>query len=812
MTVRDGFVLTRHARDGVDGIEISLWLATADGPLLLRYSRQRAVCFIPSHQQSIAAAALPARSRVSFEPLALRDADLAAVTGCYFLSQQDLRSATQSWADAGVLVYEADVRAADRFLMERFVCGGAQVSGTFTAQGSFQIASAPRLTPSAFVPQLKVVSLDIETAMQGLELFSIGVYSEWKQQIERVVFLAKENARHDEDDALVRYCGSEMGVWSAFVKWLDGFDPDVIIGWSVVSFDLNFLARWCEARKLPFAVGRNRSEARWLGQDDDGDRRQIQLQGRVVLDGIDWLKQAGHVYERFSLEFVSRQLLDEGKLLTGSGRGEDIAQLFAEAPAELAAYNIKDCELVWRIFAKTDLISFALARSQLTGLALGRIGGSVAAFDFRYLPLLHRAGFVAPDQQYADLSVVSPGGYVMDSQPGLYDSVVVLDFKSLYPSIIRSFLIDPLGLVLGLQETGLQETGLQGAGLQGAGLHEETARQPLIEGFDGAVFTRSPALLPGLIAELWCARDEAKASHNRALDLAVKILMNSFYGVLGSPGCRFFEPRLASSITRRGHQIIQDSRRFIEARGYPVIYGDTDSLFVWLKHRYPHETACELAQLLVVDINAYWRQRLREEFDLDSALEIKFEAHYRRFFMPTIRNSEQGSKKRYAGLVECRDAQGQWQRELVFKGLESVRSDWTRLAKRFQHELYRRIFCEEPFEDYVRNLVAEVRAGLHDADLVYRKRLRAQLDSYQRNVPPHVQAALKLQQAGTRVRRGDTIEYVICRDGAFPVQLQHTAPDYAHYIERQLAPAADSLLQCVGASFATIVEAQISLF
>jgi len=797
-TVRDGFVLTRHARDGADGIEISLWLSTNEGPLLLRYPRQRAVCFIPSDQQPIAAAVLAPRLRVSFESLALRNADLAAVTGCYFLSQQDLRAATQSWVDAGVLVYEADVRAADRFLMERFVRGGAQVSGLFTAQSNFQISEVPRLAPSAFMPQLKVVSLDIETAMHGLELFSIGVYGEWRQQVVQIVFMAKRG----DDDALVRYCGSEMGVWSAFVKWLEEFDPDVIIGWSVVSFDLNFLARWCEARKLPFAIGRNRTEARWFGQDDDGDRRQIQLQGRVVLDGIDWLKQAGHVYERFSLEFVSRQLLDEGKLLTGSGRGEEIAQLFAEAPAELAAYNIKDCELVWRIFEKTDLVSFALARSQLTGLALGRTGASVAAFDFRYLPLLHRAGFVAPDQQHGDFSVTSPGGYVMDSQPGLYDSVVVLDFKSLYPSIIRSFLIDPLGLILGLREVRLQETSSI----------DENSQQPLVEGFDGAVFTRSPALLPGLIAELWRARDEAKASHNRALDLAVKILMNSFYGVLGSPGCRFFEPRLASSITRRGHQIIQDSRRFIEARGYPVIYGDTDSLFVWLKHRYPHETACELAQLLVVDINAYWCQRLREEFDLESALEIKFEAHYRRFFMPTIRNSEQGSKKRYAGLVEFRDAQGQWQRELIFKGLESVRSDWTRLAKQFQQELYRRIFCDEPFEEYIRNLVAEVRAGLHDADLVYRKRLRAQLDSYQRNIPPHVQAALKLQQKGIRVRRGDTIEYVICRDGAFPVQLEYATPDYAHYIERQLAPPADSLLQCVGTSFANIAEAQISLF
>ena len=83
----------------------------------------------------------------------------------------------------------------------------------------------------------------------------------------------------------------------------------------------------------------------------------------------------------------------------------------------------------------------------MTGLAIDRQGGSSAAFDNLYLPQLHRKGFVAPDIGSHPNQQHSPGGYVMDSTPGLYDNVLVLDFKSLYPSIIRTFKIDPLGLV-----------------------------------------------------------------------------------------------------------------------------------------------------------------------------------------------------------------------------------------------------------------------------------------------------------------------------------------------------------------------------
>ena len=98
---------------------------------------------------------------------------------------------------------------------------------------------------------------------------------------------------------------------------------------------------------------------------------------------------------------------------------------------------------------------------------------------------------------------------------------------------------------------------------------------------------------------------------------------------------------------------------------------------------------------------------------------------------------------------------------MVFKGLETVRTDWTPLAQQFQKTLYLRIFRNEPYQDYIRETIASLMAGELDDQLVYRKRLRRPLAEYQRNVPPHVRAArrrTKRMYAGAArrsIRTGD---------------------------------------------------------
>ncbi|EWH03262.1 multidrug DMT transporter [Halomonas sp. BC04] len=333
-------------------------------------------------------------------------------------------------------------------------------------------------------------------------------------------------------------------------------------------------------------------------------------------------------------------------------------------------------------------------------------------------------------------------------------------------------------------------------------------------GFRGARFSRTQHALPGIVERVWQGRETAKRERNAPLSQALKIIMNAFYGVLGSRGCRFFDPRLASSITLRGHAIMHRTRELIEAEGYTVIYGDTDSTFVWLGSPHAESEASAIGRAIAERVNRWWDEHLSSTLGLESALELQFETHYCRFLMPTIRGAEQGSKKRYAGLVRGEGGE----ESIVFKGLEAVRADWSPLAKAFQQELYRRVFTHQPHREFVRDYVRRTLAGEYDERLVYRKRLRRRLDDYHRNVPPHVRAARLADEYNQQLGRprqyqnGGWIRYVMTVAGPEPLETRRSAIDYQHYLSRQLQPVADAILPFVGDDFSSLIDRQLGLF
>ncbi|CAI3788754.1 DNA polymerase II [Pseudomonas sp. MM227] len=787
MTPQQGFILTRHWRDTAEGTQVELWLATDAGPRLVRLPLQPSVAFLPTLQQEHARRLLEGEVGVELKPLALRDFDQQPVSGLYCRQYGQLQRLETMLRQAGIAVYEADIRPPERYLMERFITAAVGFDGQLQADGQYHEARLK--LASAYRPQLRLASLDIETTAQG-ELYCIGIEGCGQRD---VFMLGPPNGDARTLDFALHYRQSRVELLQSLNAWFAEHDPDVIIGWNVVQFDLRVLHEHARRLNVPLLLGRGGAEMTWREHGSGSDHFFAGAPGRLIIDGVEALRSATWSFPSFSLENVSRTLLGEGKdISTPYQRMDEINRMFAEDKPALARYNIKDCVLVTRIFAKTQLLTFLLERASVTGLPADRSGGSIAAFTHLYLPAMHRQGFVAPNIGQRPPEA-SPGGFVMESRPGLYESVLVLDYKSLYPSIIRTFLIDPVGLAEGLANPDDQHS---------------------VEGFRGARFSRTRHCLPAIVASVWEGRETAKAQGNAPLSQALKIIMNAFYGVLGSSGCRFFDTRLASSITLRGHEIMRRTRELIEARGYQVIYGDTDSTFVWLNSAHDEAEASRVGKELVAEVNLWWGQHLQREYGLSSALELQFETHFRRFLMPTIRGAEEGSKKRYAGLVRRADGQD----EMVYKGLESVRTDWSPLAREFQKALYSRIFQYQGYQAYVRDYVKRTLAGGLDDLLVYRKRLRRPLRDYQRNVPPHVRAARIADELNRSMgrplqyQRGGWISYVMTVAGPEPLEARHSAIDYDHYLSRQLQPVADAILPFVNDDFNTLIGGQLGLF
>ncbi len=747
------FLLAREWRDLDDGTRLVFWGVTAEGVGRVVVSRDEPVFFV-DRDVPIAAGR---RQRVELSGMHGRPVDAVK-----FRSRRAALDERDRLRAVGTPPYESDVKPSDRWLMERFVTGAMRVRGRAQRRdGWTEIVDPVRVRAIDAPPPrpLRVLSLDIETDDLDGPLLSVAVAA---RGVERVWIVGPDL----DEPALLR----------ELLGWIARFDPDLLVGWSVVEFDLAVLERRCHLHGVPFSLGRGGERARVL----DGSPPVARVAGRVVLDGPQTLRAATYSFESYRLDDVARQLLGRGKKIAeGVDPVEEIRRMHREDPAALAEYNLEDCRLVLDVIDAADLLGFAIERQRLTGLPMDKAGGSVAAFDHLYLPRLHRAGLVAPDVGDGPEPEMSPGGTVLESAPGLYRNVLVLDYRSLYPSIIRTWKIDPLGLALPGDDP--------------------------IDGFDGATFAREGAILPDLLAKLWEARAEARAGGRAALATAIKILMNSFYGVLGTPGCRFYDPRLAASITRRGHEVIERTRRWIEERGRRVIYGDTDSLFVLVGDGVGEDAARAIGRGMADELNAWWRDVVLREHRLQSHLELRFDLLFSQFLMPTLRHSERGTKKRYAGSV--RRADGGF--EIVIKGLEAVRTDWTALAREAQRELLRRVFADEPWQEWLRELRGDVLAGKLDEKLVYRKRLRRELGDYAATgsgAPAHVQAARQLEAAGREVA------YVVTLRGPEPLG-KRTAPiDYEHYVEKQLAAAVDSILPLLGTSFSRVAGAQLPLF
>ena len=707
-----------------------------------------------------------------------------------FHSYRDYNDARRRLEQAAILSPGGDLKPPDAYFIINHIKGPIELEGE-TRPGRFVdlVFPDPQISPiEESKVSLKVASIDIETDVNDGTILATAM-SVGGTGLVRV--LAEVS---DDPDEWIFFHHSEASLLEAFLQDIRKADPDVLTGWNFLDFDFPRLAERCAFHRLPFAISRSEDDAKFFPSTNDdtdgynGRRRSAAalVPGRQVLDALrifrsgpkGWSSGQSH---GFTLEAVARSVLGEGKLIASSGGDKitELKELYLKDPHRFGEYCRRDAELVLEILDKTGLFRLTVERASLTGVSLDKAWTSVVSFERIYGMELVRLGIAPPPIDPRRVVSGAAGGTVLEPSPGLFPNVAVFDFRSLYPSIMRSFNIDPLA-------------------------HERAdVNINLITAPNGTAFLRERGILPGLIERYFAARRKALDAGDEEASFVYKILMNSFYGVLGTPSCRYGKSELAGAITSFAKKWLHFSRDWFTNKGYRVLYGDTDSLFVktGLGDDATYDNLAGWGRGHALELNATIKEHVRREYDLESFLDMRFEKAYRRFMIPPLRNSDEGRGRAKGYCGHLLDPDGGLSVEV--KGMEAVRSDYTPLARRIQVELLDLVFSgcgEDDFAKHVGKILDDMRRGLLDGELVYRKRLARAPETYTASTPPQVKAARAL---GWKNRRG-TVEYVWTIGGPQPSvdenrrPLSHAPLDYDHYAESQVLPSVRSIALAAG--------------
>ena len=249
-TSQQGFILTRQWRDTRNGTEIEFWLATGEGPRKIRLTSQTSVAFADASLRPAIEAQAAGVSGIDVRELALKNFDNQPVVGLYATHYKQLTALERSLRDHGIKLYEADIRPPERYLMERFITGAVQWEG---GAEHGHIVTDCKLKPAPdYRPQLRLVSLDIETSAYE-DLYSIALEGCGQRQ---VYMLGPTPELKPEVDFELEYCDTPRKLIEKLNAWFQRHDPDVIIGWSVIQYDLRVLQKNADKYKVPLALGR----------------------------------------------------------------------------------------------------------------------------------------------------------------------------------------------------------------------------------------------------------------------------------------------------------------------------------------------------------------------------------------------------------------------------------------------------------------------------------------------------------------------------------------------------------------------------
>lgn len=619
------------------------------------------------------------------------------------------------------------------------------------------------------VPELNRCAFDIEVHSKGKpnpEEDPVTMISYKSEDEEEVFYWTEEK-------------GSEYDTIEKFLDKIETKNKQVIEGYNSTTFDWPYLEKRAHINQLRLDLGIDGSDMKIYKR---GFASSAKVFGRWHLDAykaVDFLTSIGSLkLPKNTLEVVYEEICGEKK------KELDYSQIYnywkegGDKLEELKQYNLEDSIAAYEISEQVLPLYKELTR--LIGLPPYEISRHSTSNMVEWL--LVREAFKAnqlvprrPRNEKIKARYQNPikGAYVKAPETGLHENLVVCDYKSLYPTIVISKNIGPNTLL------------------------EKGEKGEFYESPTGQKFKRKKeGLVPKVVEKLVETRDEVKRKmketnneeEKKRLEFrsqALKIIANSLFGYLGYPRARWYSRPCAEAITSWGRQYIKETIEKAEEKGFNVIYGDTDSIFLKLKDPESRE-----------DLEN-WLEKINEE--LPGAMSLEYEGFYPRGIFVSKKGGK-AAKKKYALLRE--------DGKLEIKGFALVRRDWAHIAKKTQKEVIRKALEEGKPQEAVKSVketVNKLREGKIDLEeLVIYTTMKKNIDNYE-SIGPHVMAARRLEEEGFKVNAGTVIGYVIKKgtgsisERAYPIQLfEGKDYDINYYLDNQVIPAAMKVLKELG--------------
>ncbi|MEM7813575.1 MAG: DNA polymerase domain-containing protein [Candidatus Aenigmatarchaeota archaeon] len=675
-------------------------------------------------------------------------------------------------------------------------CPAIRVRGISVADG---INDAP----------LRTLCLDIECLMSDLNrapdpkqdpIIAIGLaFLPTYRGAQSLVLLSKPASADG-----VQCFRSEKEMLEGFLKIVDEFDPDIITGYNINGFDMPYLLERLKKFGLSVALGRCDKPAHCK---TFGGSQETEATGRVVVDVYQLLRRDASIrLHRYNLDTAAQELLGESKV---DIKHTEIPEVWARDVKKFIDYARKDAMIALRLLLERRMLDKFIEIAKIAGpLVQDCLRGQTTRIEVMILHEFKRRGILLPDkpseaEMKRRLEERIKGGAVLEPKRGLHtDSVLVLDFQSLYPSIIKAHNVSIDSLLIDKNKDYALPAGVR---CHTAPNGARFVDQSVYEG-----------VFPAILKELLAARLEAKRAmkaaqgdERRALDarqLALKILANSFYGYCGYARARLFRSEIANAITAWGRDSIAKTKEYVEKTfGKEVLYSDTDSLFVKID-----TTDLEQAQSI--------GQQIASSASAAIGLNLEFEKVYRSFLILT--------KKRYAGWKFERAHDG-WHDSIDMRGIETVRRDWCPLVGELMTEVLSVLLKERDVRKATRRVqetIAQLSAGKIPLEkLTIVKGVTRSLDAYD-GIQPHVELAKKMQRRdpATSPKVGDRVGYVIVR-GNDLLSKRAEDPEYVrqnglqldvgYYTNSQILPPIERIFESLGVERSELVGAgkQVSI-